>query len=68
MIYNCPHTGPKTILRPGMVICLEPMLTQGSGQTVTASDGWKVWTRDGGLAAHEEAMVLITEDGHKVLT
>jgi methionyl aminopeptidase len=70
-ICNAPGIFPKydeIVLRPGMVICLEPMFTLGKGQTVLAGDGWKVWTQDGSIAAHFEDEILITEDGCEVLT
>lgn len=56
------------VLRPGMMLCLEPMFTLGSGKTVLAPNGWEVWTQDGSLAAHFEDQVLITESGCEVLT
>jgi methionyl aminopeptidase len=56
------------VLRLGMVFCLEPMFTLGSGRTVLAPDGWKVWTQDASMAAHFESQILITEEGCEVLT
>ena len=51
---------------PGMVIAIEPMLVQYEYNTI--SKGWKVLTKDGGLAAHFEHTVAITSDGAKILS
>jgi methionyl aminopeptidase len=58
--------GPR--LRPGMVICIEPMVSAGVAETRALPDGWTVVTADGSLAAHFEHMVAITEGGPEVLT
>lgn len=60
------NTGP--LLKPGMVIAIEPMITQGRGDTKILSDGWTVVTTDGGLAAHFEHTVAITPSGPEILT
>ena len=64
--YGVPNTGPK--LKPGMVICIEPMLTFGHRQITVLDDEWTVVTLDGSDAAHYEHTVLITEDGYEILT
>ncbi len=64
--YGPPGQGPR--LRPGMVLCLEPMVKEDEGEVIVREDGWTVVTPEGGLAAHYEEMVLITEAGPKVLT
>ena len=51
-----------------MVIAIEPMLTEGSCDTVTGADGWTITTRDGGAAAHFEHSLAITNNGPMVLT
>ncbi|RCK69764.1 type I methionyl aminopeptidase [Desertihabitans brevis] len=58
--------GPRLV--PGMVLCIEPMLTAGSADTRTLDDGWTVATRDGSDACHWESMVAVTEDGIRVLS
>lgn len=66
--YGTP--GTKTILRPGMTIAIEPMITmtKAGEQTDVLADGWTVVTRDRCLAAHFEHTVAITDDGCEVLT
>lgn len=66
-----PNTGEKgdgPILRPGMVIAIEPMLTEGDGKVVFDNDGYTVRTKDGGRSAHFEHTVAIIENGNKILT
>lgn len=55
-------------LRPGMTLCIEPMLTAGAPQNKTLADEWTVVTSDGSLAAHWEHCVAIHERGIWVLT
>ena len=64
--YGTPNTGPK--LKPGMVICIEPMLTFGKRYVYLMEDDWTVKTQDGSDAAHYEHTVLVTEDGYEILT
>ena len=51
-----------------MVLAIEPMLTAGGYRVRTLADGWTAVTADGGLAAHFEHTVAITENGPRVLT
>ena len=64
--YGLPNTGPK--LKPGMVICIEPMLTFGKRYIYQEDDGWTIKTEDGKNAAHYEHTVLVTENGYEILT
>ena len=64
--YGLPGTGPK--LKPGMVICVEPMITFGKRNIYILEDEWTVKTLDHSPAAHYEHTVLITEDGYEILT
>ncbi len=64
--FGLPGRGPR--LRAGNTLAIEPMITTGSGAVVELDDGWTVVTADGGLAAHVEHTVLVTEHGPTVLT
>lgn len=64
--YGIPNTGPR--LKPGMVICIEPMLNFGHRDVYLLDDNWTVITADGSPAAHYEHTVLVTEEGYEVLT
>lgn len=60
---------PGPILKPGMVLAIEPMIIQGGkGVIFDEVDGYTVRSQDGGLAAHMEHTVLITETGSEILT
>ena len=66
-----PNYGPPGrghVLRPGMTLAIEPMITIGSPVTRTLADKWTVVTADGTLAAHFEHTVAITADGPRILT
>ena len=64
--YGTPNTGAR--LRPGMVICIEPMITFGRRDIWLLEDEWTVVTQDSKPAAHYEHTVLVTEDGYEILT
>ena len=59
---------PGAALEPGVCIAIEPMLTLGSADVETLSDGWTVVTTDHSLAAHFEHTIAVTENGPVVLT
>lgn len=59
-------TGP--VLREGMVLAIEPMVSAGDWHVKILKDGWTVATLDGSLAAHFEHTLAVTKDGFEVLT
>lgn len=59
-------TGP--LLKPGMCLAIEPMITMGNPEVKTLEDGWTVVTKDKSLAAHYEHTILITNHGPELLT
>ena len=61
-----PGRGP--LLRPGMVLALEPMVTMGHWEVRVLTDRWTAVTADGSLAAHFEHTVAVSEQGPDVLT
>jgi methionyl aminopeptidase len=66
-----PNFGPPgrgLLLRTGMALAIEPMITRGGRHTAELADGWTVVTVDGSRAAHFEHTVAITADGPWVLT
>jgi len=56
------------VLRPGMVLTLEPIAVLGEPEIVGLDDGWTVVTRDRAWACHEERMIAITRGGPRALT
>jgi len=67
-VLNQGRPGRGPLLRPGMALAIEPLLTAGSPETVLLDDGWTAVTADGSVAAHFEHTVAITADGPWVLT
>ena len=65
---NYGKAGAGLELRPGLVLAIEPMITEGHYAVETLKDGWTVVTADGKLAAHFEHTIAITDDGPKILT
>jgi methionyl aminopeptidase len=59
---------PGPVLKPGMVLAIEPMVNAGGPETVTLGDGWSVVTADGSLSAHFEHTIVVSDDGPDVLT
>ena len=65
---NYGEPGKGVLLRPGMCICIEPMLNMGTEDTKILDDDWTVVTADGALSAHFEHTLAITKDGPKILS
>lgn len=64
---NFGRQGSGPLLKKGMAIAIEPMVTAGGSDVVTYPD-MRVETADGSLAAHFEHTVAVTEDGVRYLT
>jgi len=64
--YGNPGKGP--ILRPGMALAIEPMITAGNYEVVIMDDGWTVRTLDNSLTAHIEDTVIVTAGEPNILT
>ena len=64
--YGKPGRGPR--LEAGMTIAVEPMINEGSYHVDVLDDGWTVITSDGGLSAHYENTIVITQSGAEILT
>ncbi|MEI6378674.1 MAG: type I methionyl aminopeptidase [Candidatus Falkowbacteria bacterium] len=59
---------PNVRIEAGMVLALEPMVTEGDWHIDIGANGFSFVTRDGKLAAHFENTILITPDGPEILT
>lgn len=59
---------PDVVLKEGMVICIEPMVTAGDWRVTTDEDCWTIRTTDGSRAAHFEHTIAVTNNGYEVLT
>ena len=64
--FGVKDTGP--ILREGMTLAIEPMITLGSGEVYIKDDGWTVVTSDGTYAAHFEHTVCVAKNGSVILS
>lgn len=64
--YGKPNTGD--LLKPGMCLAIEPMITLGGWKTKLLKDAWTVVTCDGSIAAHFEHTVAVTPTGPEILT
>ena len=64
--YGSPGRGAR--LTPGMTLAIEPMINEKGYRIHILPDGWTVKTLDGGLSAHFEHTVVVTEDGPVILT
>ena len=64
--YGKVGTGEKLIA--GMVIAIEPMVVTGKWGIKNGKDGYVFVTKDGGLAAHFEHTIAITDSGPLVIT
>ena len=65
---NFGRKGTGMRLRAGMVLCVEPMITQGSWRVKILDDDWTAVTVDGKWAAHYENTLVVREDGVEILT
>lgn len=64
--YGSKGTGP--LLKPGMVLAIEPMFMLGEEDIRLMPDGYTIVTHDGSISAHFEHTIVITEDGVEVVT
>ncbi len=66
-----PNYGKRTdgiIMKPGLVIAIEPMVNTKTRHVKTADDGWTILAKDGLATAHFEHSVAITRDGPDILS
>lgn len=67
-IPNFGRKGTGPVLKGGMVLAIEPMITEKSFELALDSDGWTYKTRDGSLSAHYEHDIVVTKKGYDILT
>jgi len=65
---NFGIAGRGPLLKPGMVLAIEPMVNAGGPDVALLGDGWTVVTVDHSLSAYFEHSVAITPDGPEILT
>jgi len=64
--FGSPGRGPR--LTAGMTLAIEPMINQSGYEVKVLPNGWTVLTADGGLSAHFEHTVALTDSGPVILT
>ena len=64
--YGEPGRGP--VLKEGMCLAIEPMLTLGRRDICILDDDWTIETVDNSPAAHYEHTIVVTKDGYEILT
>lgn len=62
------QAGTGLVLEPGMTFTIEPMINSGKRHVKVLPDGWTVVTKDRSLSAQWEHTILVTDDGHEILT
>jgi methionyl aminopeptidase len=65
---NFGESGRGLLLKPGMVLAIEPMVNAGGSEVEIMADGWTAVTKDRSLSAHFEHTIAITENGCRILT
>lgn len=67
-ILHYKNNDQKIKLTKGMIFTIEPIISAGTNKVKTLKDGWTVLTLDNSLSAQWEHTILITENGHEILT
>lgn len=65
---NFGEAGKGARLKPGMVLCIEPMINMGQSEIDILNNGWTVITKDKSFSAHFEQTIVITENEPEILT
>lgn len=67
-ILHYGEPGEGTVLEPGMLFTIEPMINLGKPHVKILADGWTAVTRDRELSAQFEHTVGVTETGCEIFT
>ena len=67
-VANAGRPGRGYVLRPGLLLALEPWVMADTAELVTDADGWTLRSATGCRTAHREHTIAITEDGAEILT
>jgi methionyl aminopeptidase len=65
---NAGRPGRGYVLRPGLLLALEPWVMADTAELVTDPDGWTLRSATGARTAHSEHTIAITDDGAEILT
>ena len=67
-IPNYYTKGLDLVLKEGMTLAIEPMLTFGKRDIYIKEDNWTIATLDKKNSAHFEHTIVVTSSGYKILT
>ena len=67
-IPNFGSPGKGSMLEPGMILAIEPMVNAGTYEVEILEDGWTAVTKDRKLSAHFEHTIAVRDDGAEILT
>ncbi len=67
-VSNTGRPGRGYVLRPGLLLALEPWIMADTAHLVTDADGWTLRSATGSRAAHSEHTIAITDHGADILT
>ena len=56
------------VMIPNVTFTIEPLLSEGTSQVAILDDDWTAVTMDHSRSAQAEHTILITEEGHEILT
>jgi methionyl aminopeptidase len=56
------------VLRPGLVIAIEPWIMRGTDKLTVDPDGWTLRSSNGQRTAHSEHTIVVTAGGPQILT
>lgn len=65
---NFGRPGSGNLLRPGMILAIEPMVNVGTWEVETLEDGWTTVTADGKYSAHHENTCVVRDGFPEILT
>lgn len=67
-VANDGRPGRGYILRPGLLLALEPWVMADTDELVTDADGWTLRSATGCRTAHTEHTIAVTAEGAEILT
>jgi len=68
-IHHVARKNSGELMQTGNIFTIEPMICEKKPEAVISeTDHWTASTTDGGLSAQYEHTILITDDGHEILT
>ena len=67
-VLNYEDRRDREMLHEGMVLAVEPIITERPGRTVEEPDGWTIRTRNHSLSAHYENTIVVQQGRPLILT